>query len=45
LVTLAVPETTTQCSARWWCLCTDSLAPGLTVMRFTWYLPPISMLS
>ena len=28
-VTRAVPETTTQCSARWWCICSDSDSPGL----------------
>ena len=35
LVTLAVPLTTIQCSARWWCICSDSVPPGLTTMRLT----------
>jgi hypothetical protein len=44
-VTLAVPETTTQCSARWWCICKESAAPGFTMMRLTWKRSPASMLS
>ena len=32
---IAVPLTTTQCSARWKCFCSDSFAPGFTVMRLT----------
>src|SRR5262249_30594036 len=34
-MTFAVPCTTTQCSARWWCFCSDSFAPGFTVMCLT----------
>ena len=33
--TRAVPCTTTQCSARWWCICSDSFCPGFTTRRFT----------
>ena len=32
----AVPDTTIQCSARWWCSCSDIEAPGFTESRFTW---------
>ena len=45
LVTSAVPLTTIQCSARWWCICRLSEAPGLTMMRLTWWRGPWSMLS
>ena len=45
LVTSAVPLTTIQCSARWWCICRLSEAPGLTMMRLTWWRGPLSMLS
>ena len=36
------PLTTIQCSARWWCICRDSDAPGVTVRRFTWKRSPLS---
>ena len=32
----AVPRTATQCSERWKCLCSDSMAFGSTTIRFTW---------
>ena len=35
LVTSAVPLTTIQCSALWWCICRESSAPGWTMMRLT----------
>jgi hypothetical protein len=35
LVTSAVPLTTTQCSARWWCICRDRDWRGATVRRLT----------
>src|SRR3546814_3996527 len=35
-VTRAVPRTTIQCSARCLCDCSDSRAPGLTLIRLTW---------
>ena len=35
-VTSAVPRTTTQCSARCMCFCSDSRPPGFTTMRLTW---------
>ena len=38
-----VPDTITQCSARWWCFCRLSAAPGFTVMRLTWKRSPMSM--
>ena len=34
-VTSAVPLTTTQCSERWKCFCSESLLPGFTTMRLT----------
>ena len=42
-VTSAVPRTTTQCSARWWCFCSDSFLPGATTSRFTRNRSPRSM--
>ena len=42
-VTSAVPVTTIQCSERWWCFCSDSLPPGLTIIRFVWNRSPRSM--
>src|ERR1700685_2871324 len=35
-VTSAAPRTTTQCSARWWCFCSERRPPGRTTMRLTW---------
>ena len=29
-------RTTTQCSARWWCFCSERRPPGRTTMRLTW---------
>ena len=33
--TLAVPLTTIQCSERWWCICSESCAPGFTCSSLT----------
>lgn len=43
LVTVAVPATITQCSARCWWLCSGLDAPGFTRMRFTWKRSPRAM--
>ena len=32
----AMPETTIQCSLRWWCFCNDALAPGLISSNLIW---------
>ena len=37
-----VTPTTIQCSARWWCICSDKVPPGLTTMRLTWKRSPAS---
>ena len=34
-VTCAVPRTTIQCSARWWCFCSEKRLPGSTTIRLT----------
>ena len=41
MTTLAVPCTTIQCSERWWCICMESLPPGLTCSSLTWKRGPM----
>ncbi len=41
MVTSAVPRTTTQCSALWWCFCSERRLPGETKRCFTWKRDPL----
>src|SRR5205823_5256021 len=45
IVTSAVPRTTTQCSERCRCFCSESVPPGATTRRFTWKRAPTSIAS